>query len=82
VAPFIIQLLGEYVIEVVERAAAVVEEASSPAFALFVQENPSFLDLTIARATSSWNAYYRQRFRRREECPAFPAPAAVWCNAS
>jgi hypothetical protein len=77
VAPFIIQLLGEYVIEVVAQAAALVEEASSPAFTVFVQENPGFLELTTARATSYWNEYYRQRFRRREEYPAFPALAIL-----
>jgi hypothetical protein len=73
VAPFIIQLLGEYVIEVIERAASLIQGPVNPAFAIFVQENPRFLELTTARATSYWNEYYRRRFRRREEYPAFPA---------
>ena len=77
VAPFIIQLLAEYVIEVVERAALLIHGSVNPAFAAFVQENPRFLELTTARATSYWNEYYRQRFRRREEYPAFPALATL-----
>ena len=73
VAPFVIQLLGEYVIELVERAALQLEGQPKPGYAQFVRENPNFLRLTIDRATSYWNEYYRQRFRKREDYPAFRA---------
>ena len=70
VAPFIIQLLGEYVIEVVERAAALLATCPTASLVAFLRENPGFLHLTTARATSYWNEYYRDRFPERAEYPA------------
>lgn len=70
-APFVIQLLGDYVIEIVERAAAMVNGLSTPGYAAFVDENPTFLELTSARATSYWNEYHRHRFPNRGDYPAF-----------
>jgi hypothetical protein len=77
VAPFVIQLLGEYVIELVEQAASLLEQQPKSACALFLRENPDFLHLTTDRATSYWNEYYRQRFRKREDYPALRAIATL-----
>jgi hypothetical protein len=77
VAPFVIQLLGEYVIEVVERAASLIEGAPKAGYVAFARENPDFLRLTALRATSYWNAYYRDRFREQNDYPAFPALAML-----
>jgi hypothetical protein len=77
VAPFIIQLLGEYVIELIEQVASLLEKHVMPSYIPFVRENPAFLKLTTDRATSYWNEYYRQRFRRREDYPAVRALAAL-----
>lgn len=77
VAPFIIQLLGEYVIELVERAASLIEAGPKAGYVVFARENPDFLSLTAQRATSYWNAYYRRRIRKREDYPAFPALAML-----
>ena len=76
-APFVIQLLGEYVIELVERAAMLIQGSPNTAFVVFLRENAGFLDLTAQRATSYWNEYHRRRFRKREEYPAFPAIATL-----
>ena len=76
-APFVIQLLGEYVIELVERAATLIEGPPNPAFVVFLRENAGFLGLTAQRAASYWNEYHRRRFRKREEYPAFPAIATL-----
>jgi hypothetical protein len=73
VAPFVLQLLGEYVVELVTRVAAVVTGPPRRAFVSFLRENPGFLDLTTQRATSYWDAYYRPQFTRREDYPAFIA---------
>src|SRR4051794_11961145 len=70
-APFIIQLLGEYVIELVERAASLIEGAPTAGYVAFARENPDFLRLTTQRATSYWNAYYRGRIPKRTDYPAF-----------
>jgi len=76
-APFIIQLLGEYVIELVERAASLIESAPKAGYVAFARENPDFLRLTTQRAASYWNAYYRGRIRKRADYPAFPALATL-----
>lgn len=70
VAAFVIQLLGEYVIEVVERAASLIASCQKPPVLAFLRENLRFLDLTTARATSYWNEYYRRRFPVQAEYPA------------
>jgi hypothetical protein len=77
VAPFIIQLLGEYVIELVERAASLIEGAPTAGYVAFARENPDFLRLTSQRATSYWNAYYREGIRTRADYPAFPPLARL-----
>ena len=76
-APFIIQLLGEYVIELVERAASLIEGAPKIGYVAFARENPDFLRLTAQRATSYWNVYYRGQIRKRADYPAFPALATL-----
>ena len=76
-APFIIQLLGEYVIELVERAASLIESAPKAGYVAFARENPDFLRLTTQRAASYWNVYYRGRIRKRADYPAFPALATL-----
>lgn len=64
--PFIVQLLGEYVIEICTDIAdfAADELPSRPAmldeFRAFAADNPDFIALTKARATSYWAAYYRR----------------------
>jgi hypothetical protein len=76
-APFVVQLLGEYVIELVERAASLIEVAPQAGYVAFARENPDFLRLTTQRATSYWNAYHRDRLRNRADYPAFPALARL-----
>src|SRR5262245_48570015 len=46
VAPFVIQLLGEYVIELVERAAYLIEAWPKAGYVMFARENLDFLSLT------------------------------------
>jgi hypothetical protein len=76
-APFVLQLLGEYVIELVEMVAGAVKGPPKASLMAFLRENPSFLQLTTERATSYWNEYYRGRFSRREDYPALSAIATL-----
>jgi hypothetical protein len=82
--PFVVQLLGEYVIELVEMVAVAVKGPAKTSFVVFLRENPSFLELTSERATSYWNEYYRSRFQRREDYPALSAIATLreWLSRS
>jgi hypothetical protein len=74
VAPFVVQLLGEYVVEIVLDTREYLAQAGEPLRAVyrrFAADNPQFLNLTRQRATSYWDCYYRSRFPDREDYPAF-----------
>ena len=73
VAPFVIQMLGEYVLEIVEIVHAHVSHAPQESLTTFARENPLFMTLTAQRATSYWDCYYRARFRSLEDYPAVRA---------
>jgi hypothetical protein len=69
-APFVVQLLGEYVLEIVET----IDETSSVLEAdhvrAFARQNPDFVQLTLQRATSYWNCFFRRRFPSPSDYPA------------
>lgn len=60
--PFMVLLLGEYVVEIVEAVAELLPTADPAHLAAFVAENPAFMATTRRRAVSYWNCYYRQRY--------------------
>jgi hypothetical protein len=76
VVPFVVQLLGEYVVEIcaliLSRLAAR-SSFASPGYREFAQANSEFIALTEQRAISYWSCYYRDRYARRE----YPAIAAL-----
>jgi hypothetical protein len=65
--PFAVQLIGEYVIEILMSVDELLTDANAELFGNFVSENPEFLRLTRSRAVSYWNCYYRDRFPHQEE---------------
>lgn len=69
VAPFLVQLLGEYVIEIVEEIAAV-DILDAQAVREFAGANPDFIRLTRQRAASYWDCYHRGRWPRLRDYPA------------
>lgn len=77
--PFVLQLLGEYVIEICEdiRRFAEIELALRPALARevrsFADENPDFIVLTRRRATSYWACYFRGPHLYRNTYPGLHA---------
>jgi hypothetical protein len=62
--PFIVRLVGEYVIEIVEQIDDRLSELSVDHLRAFVEANPQFLRLTRARVVSYWNCYYRNTPRK------------------
>ena len=75
-APFIMSLLGEYVLPIVQdiQAAVSTDAALRENLRRFADENPAFTDLTRQRAISYWNAYYRVQFI--PDMTTYPDPAA------
>ena len=63
--PFVIALIGEYVIQIIDDVYAVVPQFDPDVVAQFIRDNPGFYQLTRDRVTSYWNCYYRQ-FQRSD----------------
>jgi|APAra7269096714_1048519.scaffolds.fasta_scaffold11061_3 hypothetical protein len=74
VIPFVVQLLGEYVVEITEVAAEAIARADPIELAAFVAGNPRFMATTRRRVVSYWDCYYRDRW---SVVTAYPAMAAL-----
>ena len=59
VAPFVMQLLGEYVNEVIHVIHGSLPLLDAPVYREFIAGNPKFWKLTRSRVESYWNCYYR-----------------------
>jgi hypothetical protein len=70
VVPYVLRLVGEYVVEILEvidtRLRDLLDRSSllRQRYADFVEANPAFIDLTRQRVVSYWNCYYRNRWPR------------------
>lgn len=67
--PFVVQLVGEYVVEIISAIEARLSDAQRPLFASFLRENGEFVGLTRRRLISYWNCYHRTRWVRLAEYP-------------
>jgi hypothetical protein len=59
VPPFVIQLLGEYSIEIIGIIDANLSSLDDALYRDFLQTNPKFLARTAERVASYWDRYYR-----------------------
>jgi hypothetical protein len=57
--PFAIQLLGEYVIEILEVLWTRRDLLCSEQCVMFLNDNPQFVALTKKRIVSYWHCYFR-----------------------
>lgn len=79
VTPFVVQLLGEYVIEICHdiQLFAETDLPTRPGWARqfrsFAHENPDFIALTRQRAASYWACYYRGPHLYRDTYPGLRA---------
>jgi len=77
VQPFIIQLIGEYVIEIIQQVLNRFSDLNKTNLSIFVNENQQFWELTKSRIMSYWDCYYRKKFNgqisgfTRQEYPGF-----------
>ncbi|MBK9034505.1 MAG: hypothetical protein IPL61_25105 [Myxococcales bacterium] len=68
-APFVVQLVGEYVLPIVETIAARLDLADlhgpvAARYGRFIAANRRFAAATVARTISYWNCYYRRAYAR------------------
>jgi len=77
VVPYVVQLVGEYVIEIILVIRDALSDLDVPGstqqalYGRFLAENPAFLELTSQRVVSYWNCYYRSRYFIWADYPGF-----------
>ncbi|MFC0504855.1 hypothetical protein [Micromonospora costi] len=84
VAPFVVQLIGEYVDEIllaIQRDLAppltTPDSSAGRVYGRFAAENPAFLAITGQRVASYWSCYYRQRYPALTDYPGHALIAAL-----
>jgi hypothetical protein len=77
VAPYVVQLLGEPVVEILEVLENHLEDLTQGYVRAFVTENSGFLSLTKERVTSYWNCYHRARHPNRSDYVGFKLVRAL-----
>lgn len=84
--PYVVRLLGEYVVEIVQTIDAALvltpDGAQATVYGQFAAANLDFMRLTEARATSYWACYYRDQYPIRRPnadsvFPTYPAFLAI-----
>lgn len=70
VVPFVLQLLGEYVVEIADCIESALAGAIPARYVDFTQENPAYMHRLRQQATSYWNVYYRRAYPTRNAYPA------------
>ena len=77
-APFIVALIGEYIVEILEDISAALTPNVALTLGAFAVDNERYWETIKRRVTSYWNAYYRsgwssdcRRVYRREEYVGF-----------
>ena len=61
-APYILQLLGEYVIEIIEVIYESRGEINKANLVAYISENPNHYEKTRQRVYSYWDCYYRRAY--------------------
>lgn len=67
VVPFTLQLLGEYVFEIVQVLDKHIIANTIDNYGRFVEENPKYWQQTESRMISYWNEYYRRQFPKLKD---------------
>lgn len=60
-APFVADLIGQYVVEILDEILAAMTPDIARTIAAFAAENPAYWAEIKQRTVSYWNAYYRHR---------------------
>ena len=75
--PYLLQLAGEYVVEIAEEVANAIGERNPATLRAFALENPSYLATLNRRVTSYWNCYHRHAYPERNDYPGAKVLAAL-----
>jgi hypothetical protein len=67
--PYILQLAGEYVVEIAENVVKAIGVRDTGALATFATDNPDYLATLARRVQSYWYCYYREAYPHRNNYP-------------
>jgi len=80
--PYIVQLAGEYVIEIVDDVARWSETQEASPLAAFARANPAYLATLARRVTSYWNCCHRRAYPDRTDYPGTRVLARIRPDAT
>lgn len=66
VTPFVIRLVGEYVIEILNVVDANLAALDHGMYKRFLKDNDTFYSLTKSRIASYWDCYYKANYSKNE----------------
>lgn len=69
IVPFVVPLVGEYVVEILEDIQSALPSLDQGLYSNFVRENRDVMRLIRSRAASYWDEYYRERYPDRAAYP-------------
>jgi hypothetical protein len=69
IPPFVVQLVGEYVIQILRVIQTNLCNLDTHLYRRFLTDNPTFFAITKQRVISYWDCYYR--WQRREDYTGF-----------
>lgn len=75
--PYVLQLAGEYVVEIVQDVADGIATRDPSVLAAFAQENPGYLATLARRITSYWDCYHRHAYPDRSAYPGSKVLASL-----
>lgn len=67
--PYVLQLAGEYVVEIAEDVANAIGEHSPATLRAFASDNSAYLATLGRRMTSYWSCYHRHAYPERHSYP-------------
>lgn len=71
VVPFVFQLTGEYVIEILNTCESNFQMLDPMLYGTFIRDNPRYFQATRDRMISYWDCYYRWQYQRRSDYVGF-----------
>jgi len=71
VVPFVFQLTGEYVIEILDTCESHFHLLDPRLYGTFIRDNPKYFQVTRDRMISYWDCYYRWLYQRKSDYVGF-----------
>jgi len=71
VVPFVVQLVGEYVLPILQLIERAMPKLRETLYAEYVSKNRALFEITGRRTVSYWDVYYRHQYPKLADYPGF-----------